>query len=282
MENFQTANNELKQDFLKSEFVSKVKVIPRNSLNGITEMTVEGQRTYLGEVKHFKDHPYLAQALPQNLSIAWTQMPAGGELPAHFHPCSSMVIVAKGQGQLTGDVNSDLNEGDIAYVPAGSVHGFIGDGEEGFWALSIQFEASSLYDNPNKPQVSFVTTPTQKPLDELINQNEEFSRKFLLNPIFSTEVSHAIKDQQKRRVLLDCLQVMSNSFQRLMFSRMALCDNVTYRKVFFEHFLEELGLELLEHEDPRKIAELNKLLSQSWDMLNLFLSRTAQLVLKDE
>ena len=42
-------------------------------------------------------------------------------------------------------------------------------------------------------------------------------------------------------MLLDCLQVMSDSFQRLIFSRISLCDDNTYRPVYLEHFLDELG-----------------------------------------
>tara|TARA_Y100000768_G_scaffold384278_1_gene368018 strand:+ start:42 stop:1580 length:1539 start_codon:yes stop_codon:yes gene_type:complete len=487
---------------------SAPKVIPKSQLKGITAMDVEGQETYLGEVRHFKSHDYLAEVLPKNLSIAWTQMPANKELLAHFHPCASMLLVCNGLGSTTGDTITDvkngdivyipewnlhgfqgkgaqgftalsiqfqetaifsseetpetsymdresipledrqlkiigrdsleslssvkvdgesknlgvlknfaqneylksitpdyfsaawvhlkpgevledhthttdsmiiitqgsglvsgdtqgaLNEGDIVYVPAGCEHGFTGAGAEGFWALSVQFQENSLYENPDRPQVSFVAkNKGGMSFEQFVQLNNKYSSEFLKNPIFDTSIKNALSLKYKKEKLLDCLQVMSDSFQRLMFSRMALCDSIQYKKIFFEHFMEELGhdldlqkernrkdkiwdpileattfwffgknfliddparivmtqmvleggahmfyshfskildkgmssdhitkhsvadeghdsmgVELLATENAQKLTELSDLMEKSWDMLNEFLARTAQLI----
>lgn len=92
--------------YLRVSRNEKVQVFHREDIPGIQEMNLEGEKTYLGEVRNFKNLCSLKKVLPKDLSISWTMMPSGRELPAHYHPCSSLILVTKGQGESTGDTIS--------------------------------------------------------------------------------------------------------------------------------------------------------------------------------
>jgi len=66
-----------------------------------------------------------------------------------------MIIITSGKARLTGDNPCVVTEGDIICVPRNTKHGFIGDGPNGFWGLSIQFEERGLYEEPDKALVMF-------------------------------------------------------------------------------------------------------------------------------
>ncbi|NQZ02654.1 MAG: cupin domain-containing protein [Bdellovibrionales bacterium] len=384
-----------------------VQIIPRAHIRGFTDIALEGVSTYLGEVRNFKNHSRLKDGLPNDLSISWTKMPAGRELPAHYHPCASMIVVTKGTGRSTGDTEIDIKEGDVIWIPEWNLHGFRGTGEqgfealsiqfqetaifesaetpettyedrnkvplqdrqlkvigradlpeinsvethdagqvnlgvvkgfagseflaarcpdffsaawvrlqggerlsphkhgvesmiivthgtgrflgdgdsakletgdvvfvpagashgfggvgEGFWGLSIQFQPESLYDTGDDRNVQFLT-----PRQQLVSSNLEYAKEFKGNPIFQFQSRDFLACPEKKQALLDCLQVMSDHFQRLMFARMAYCSRSEYRAVFLEHFLEELGHNTdLEAERGNSGARWNPILeaSASW------------------
>lgn len=337
--------------------------ISRDSIKSLHEIEVQGVKENLGILKNFSEVEVLKSKLPDFFSAAWVHLAQDEVLNNHQHSTDSMIVMTQGEGLATGDITSEIDEGDVVYIPAGQTHGFQGAGEQGFWALSIQFNESSLYEDPLNPKVQFVEN--QKPLDKLNALNEECIQNFKKNLIFTSEVAHIINERERLELLKSCLQVMSDSFQRLMFSRMALSQKESYRKIFLEHFLDELGhdtdlrkergesqkiwdpileastfwffgknfliddperivmiqmvlekgaslfyghfseiladdqkshhiekhcdmdeghdslgVNLLEHESDRKIESLQSLLKESWSMLDLYLHRTAEIVLK--
>ncbi len=73
----------------------RVQVIPRSEIAGIKEMNVEGEKTYLGEVRNFKNNSFLNENLPKDLSISWTKMPAERELPATTTPAQVLFSLLK-------------------------------------------------------------------------------------------------------------------------------------------------------------------------------------------
>lgn len=216
-------------------------IVSRDSLETINSVTVNNEKRDLGILKNFSSSKIIKNKLPSFFSAAWVNLDNTQTLDNHIHSCDSMIIVTEGSGILTGDLNERIEEGDIVFVPAGRVHGFKGSGDRGFWALSIQFQEVSLYENSLQPQVEFVKSKQLNEYDKLLIENEKKVNEFLKNKIFCKEVEDFMKNNQKVGLLKDCLQVMSNSFQRLMFSRMALSSRESYRKIFFEHLLEELG-----------------------------------------
>ncbi len=229
------------RDFIPVED-RQLNIIPRDSLASINNVSVDGELKNLGVLKNFSQNADVDKILPDYFSAAWVHLSPGDTLEEHVHNTDSMIIITEGQGQLFGDTLGEISEGDIVYVPAGFKHGFTGQGKNGFWALSIQFQEESLYEDPKKPQVKF-TQENNKRIDysTFIELNSKYSKEFLKNPIFDKSIEPLLNNPRKKEKLLDCLQVMSDSFQRLMFSRMALSTSTEYRKIFFEHFMEELG-----------------------------------------
>lgn len=229
--------------------------ITRDSIPAIHEVNVDGKKESLGILKNFAQIDVLKNKLPHFFSAAWVHLDANQRLNNHQHETDSMIIITEGEGLATCDRTQDLTSGDIVYIPAQQTHGFIGSGEDGFWGLSIQFEKTSLYEDASQPKVTFIN---ESPLESLMITNRKCIKNFMKNEIFSSEIANLMSEKVRVQILKDCLQVMSNSFQRLMFSRMALSKNESYRKIFFEHFLEELG-----HDTELKEERENS--SMIWD-----------------
>ncbi|MEO0335677.1 MAG: cupin domain-containing protein, partial [Pseudomonadota bacterium] len=214
----------------------QLKVIGRLSLPALNELQTEnGEVKNLGVVKGFSGHPLLKEKCPDFFSAAWVQLQGGQRLEPHVHDVDSMIIVTNGEGRLLGSESMNLKTGDTVFVPKGQSHGFEGVGD-GFWGLSIQFEPESLYDARDDRNVRFLS-----PYDQFLEKNEQLAQEFHNNPVFQISSAELEENPSKRTALLDCLQVMSNHFQRLMYARMALSDREEYHSVFLEHFLEELG-----------------------------------------
>lgn len=132
-----------------------VHVFHRTDLHSLEEMVVEGERTYLGEVRNFKSLEYFKKNLPKDLSISWSSLPKGQELKAHYHPCDSFLIITEGAGVSTGDTETMIEAGDIVFIPKGNLHGFKAIGENGFRALSIQFQSTAIFESAEKTETTF-------------------------------------------------------------------------------------------------------------------------------
>jgi len=149
---------------LKENKVS-FKKISKSQIHGISSMEVEGRETYLGELRNFKNHSFLEQFLPKDFSIGWVSLPAGKTLEPHFHPCSSMIIITKGEGMSLGDSEILLKEGGVIHIPAWNLHGFKGLGANGFEGLSLQFQETAIFESKNTPETSYESRE-QTPLSQ--------------------------------------------------------------------------------------------------------------------
>ena len=145
-------NDELKK-YVKQ--FDKVEVIKRTDLDCMSEIILEGEQTYLGEVRNFKNNQYLKGRIPQDISISWSALPAGGVLKEHYHPCESFLIITEGEGMSFGDSKLSIKAGDIVYIPKWNLHGFIGTGSRGFKALSIQFQETAIFESEEKTETTY-------------------------------------------------------------------------------------------------------------------------------
>ena len=150
----QTHLNETIKHINKS--MPQYEIIRRKDIEGISQLQVEGKDTYLGELRNFKNSEYLEEFLPDDFSIGWVSLPAGGVLETHFHPCPSLIIVTKGEGVSLGDTEISLKEGDVIHIPAWNLHGFRGLGENGFEGLSIQFQKTAIFESSNTPETTYI------------------------------------------------------------------------------------------------------------------------------
>lgn len=142
------------QNFFQDQQTA-VQVFNREELKALVEMEVDGEPTYLGEVRNFKSLDYFKRQLPKDISVSWSSLPTGKELKAHYHPCDSFLIITEGQGVSTGDTELEIEAGDIVYIPKGNLHGFRGKGRNGFRALSIQFQETAIFESSEKTETSF-------------------------------------------------------------------------------------------------------------------------------
>lgn len=214
----------------------ELRIISRDELPSVNEAVVDGVTHSLGVLKNFSGNEILKKRLPSNFSCSWVKLENGQSLAPHRHQEDSMIIITEGEGEFAPGIKENtfgIERGDILFVPSNIDHGFSTEQGKNFWALSIQFNETSLYENRDQPRVEFISR-----FDLLLKKNEELARKFLMkNRTFKINID----TKKKRETLLDCLQVISDHFQRLMFLRVGLCESPLHAKVFMEHFLEELG-----------------------------------------
>lgn len=211
----------------------QLRIITRDELPSIHEAIVNGEKHSLGTLKNFSSNNILAEEFPKNFSCSWVKLENGETLSPHTHDEDSMIILTEGEGLFKTDRKFKLEHGDIVVVPKGASHGFSTEESTSFLALSIQFNESSLYEDSESPRVEFLSQ-----YELLLKKNEEFANQFYqTNHTFKIDID----TQEKKDMLLDCLQVISDHFQRLMFLRVGLCESSNYEKVFLEHFIEEFG-----------------------------------------
>lgn len=150
-------NTTVKQEIDISNLdLEEVQVIARSDIPAIHSVTQNGVVHNLGELRDFNWHDGLKEFLSSKMiTMSWVQLKSGESLLPHAHRETSMLILVKGNGRLTGQKNLQLKEGDIVIVPPYCSHGFEGEGEHGAQGLSIQFE-EGLYTDPENPRVRFL------------------------------------------------------------------------------------------------------------------------------
>lgn len=218
-----------------------VSVVTRDELPAITEAIVNGELHPLGIVKDFRRHAGIAGFLPARLptSFAWVHLAVGETLAPHVHPCESMIIVTRGEGELLGDTVAPLREGDVVMVPRGRLHGFRGRGGDGFWALSIQLEERGLYEHDADPLTTFgaKSGADAAVLAALLANNGDHERRFAAHRVFALANDGRFEHRGLRDAFLARLRVWSDHFQRLLRLRAALSDDALAET----HLREELG-----------------------------------------
>ena len=236
-----------------------LRIIRRADLPELNAVTVEGEKHELGRVLNFRSETFLDGVLPDTLSLAWVQLQSGQILAEHVHETDSMILVTEGEGRVLGDWGGAIRTGDTIFVPAGGVHGFRGEGCKGFWGLSIQFESTSLYDDPGNPRVRFLqgsasakpaqaaqaaqAAPSPKPasLERLMKINAEHAERFACGPVFDLLRDGLLEEPEVAERFRAALRSWSDHFQRLMYARFAFTRDPQFEAVYLDHLLDELG-----------------------------------------
>lgn len=251
-----------------------IQVISRAEIPSIHSVLLNEKEHNLGIVKDFTKNVSLFNFIPKdsNFSISWVHLDNGEKLDVHVHPTDSMIVVCQGNGFCLGDLEGRITDGDIVLIPQGHRHGFKGSEPQGFWALSIQFENRSLYGNSSEPLVNFVRVNSSSPeekteqiykdevLNHLLKNNERHLAEFAQHHIFSLLRQGYFNDKRNRARLLDCLQVWSNYFQKILFCRAAFCDNIKFADLAQHHLEEEFGHDTM-------LANSRKDLQIVWDSI---------------
>lgn len=224
----------------------EVKVVHRGDIPSISSVESADQSYCLGEHRDFRRNEYLKKFIPENsrLSISWTKLNDGETLNVHQHPVSSMVVVCGGNGELIGDLNLPLQEGDVIAIPPGCKHGFVG-GSRSLHALSIQFEGKGLYEDIENPRVAFCDHEQKNSLEELIEYNDFRIKNHVHTDFFNLVRSGDLRDQSKCQMFERLLKSWSEKFQQIMFLRQGSTQAREFYNIFRDHLGEEIGHEKL-------------------------------------
>lgn len=218
--------------------------IRRGDMPELRSVVVNGEEHPIGVVKDFGRIPEIASFMPDDtrLSMSWVRLEAGEVLAPHSHPVASMIVVAHGEGR---DVDGlEFSDGDIILVPSEVRHGYVGAGEDGYWALSIQFEDQGLFEDPDAALVSFGLDdlPVPASVAELLERNDRYLQRYQTSALFRLFASGRLHDDaDARRRLLDATQVFSSYFQRALFARSAFVADPRFAPTFRRHLVEEFG-----------------------------------------
>ena len=226
----------------------EVELVKRDDVPSMRTIVVNGVEHWLGHVKDFTKNSSLAEFLPKDnrISMAWVRLEAGEELTPHVHPVPSMILIVEGSARTTGDKHAVMNAGDALLVPQRRPHGFIGLPPNGFWGLSIQFDSRGLYEDIEDPWATFLadekaTDAAGSQMEQLFKKNEEFMERFDKHRLFVLVRNGLLKDPVARRKFLDCFQVWSNYFQKMVLNRVVTLQNPAFEDLAWLHLLDELG-----------------------------------------
>lgn len=229
--------------------LSGVALVRRDDVPSMRTVVVDGIEHWLGHVKDFTKNPTLVNFLPKDnrISMAWVRLEAGERLDEHIHPVDSMILLCEGSARTLGDVREVMNAGDVLLVPPGRPHGFIGMGPNGFWGLSIQFDSRGLYEDAADPWATFA--PEKKTsaanegsiIDQLFAKNEEYMERFDKHRLFALVHNGLLNDLDARKRFLDCFQVWSNHFQKMVLARAMTLQDSKFEELAWLHLIEELG-----------------------------------------
>lgn len=226
----------------------QVELVRRDDVPSMRTIVVDGVEHWLGHVKDFTKNSNLAEFLPKDnrISMAWVRLEAGEELTPHTHPVPSMILIVEGSARTTGDKHAVMNAGDALLVPQRRPHGFVGLAPNGFWGLSIQFDSRGLYEDIEDPWATFLddersAKSAEDPVDALFKKNEEFMERFDKHRLFVLVRNGLFKNPQSRRKFLDCFQVWSNYFQKMVLNRVVTLQDPACEELAWSHLAEELG-----------------------------------------
>ncbi len=222
--------------------------VKRNDIPSMRTVEVNGVEQWLGHVKDFTKNEYLIDFLPDDnrISMAWVRLESGEELQVHTHPVESMILLCEGSAETTGDVQTSMEAGDALLVPPGRLHGFKGGAPNGFWGLSIQFDSRGLYEVIEDPWAIFITELSENMYngnvtEQLFARNDGYMERFDKHRLFALANKGLLDSKVARKRFLDCFQVWSNYFQKMVLSRVTTLNDSNYEELAWQHLIDELG-----------------------------------------
>lgn len=86
-----------------------------------------------------------------------------------------------------------------------------------------------------------ITETTSSTLDNLLDNNKLFVNEYINNELMKLIRKDDMKEKNMRKRLLDCIQVFSDYFQKVVMLRYVFCDNAKFLSVAQLHLTEEYG-----------------------------------------
>jgi hypothetical protein len=97
---------------------------------------------------------------------------------------------------------------------------------------------------PGRVPVTDSSLPLHAPsrgLQALLARNEEFLARFETNPLFELVRSSLFDREEIKSRFLDCFQVWSDKYQKMVLARAVFCDDRRFLKLTYQHLAEEFG-----------------------------------------
>jgi len=101
--------------------------------------------------------------------------------------------------------------------------------------LSLTIEDSTEFD----PELSAISS--EPPFHRLMRKNETYLAHFDRNPLFALVNSPVFQQEAVRNRFLDCLQVWSDKYQKMVLARSVFCESPRFASLTGQHLREEFG-----------------------------------------
>lgn len=108
--------------------------------------------------------------------------------------------------------------------------------------------------------------------ESLLKYNENLFQQFIKRPFFLLLMEQKLKENSQKEKFLNCVQVFSNEFQKILFARQASCVDKKFIPTFTRHFNEELGHDelLLQRKNIENEQDSILVASSSWFVWQMF------------
>lgn len=200
-------------------------------------------------VEAFATHPLLQSAVPgEGVSLSWVSVPCGSSWSVPELEHKSLLIVLEGRAELRGSTNRVVERGDVVSLHPGDAHELADVVGKEFRALQVFF-ASQTFDSKDESGSAGEVDQVSTKLEELLEKNEALATQVLANPYFRMIQEGGLDSERMRGLFRDRLRVFCDAFQTFLFARQATCDDESYKGIFAEHLLEEIG-----HNDLMKVT----------------------------
>jgi len=101
--------------------------------------------------------------------------------------------------------------------------------------LSISFDNTVMVGASDRLEPKLTT------IQALLAKNREHLERFEANPLFSLAGSHLFKIPDVKERFLDCFQVWSDKYQKMVLVRSVFCEDARYAGLTLQHMIEEFG-----------------------------------------
>jgi mannose-6-phosphate isomerase-like protein (cupin superfamily) len=208
------------------------------------------------EVRPFGAHEVLHNVMPGSaVGLAWTHARPGQLVPPRRHAQPGLLIILEGSAELIGEGARHVQHGDVITLPANQAYGFREVGAQGLHALHVVLGARD-----EQKQEGLAA------LKKLLAHNEARAAQVMKTNRFFLLLSEQSLDEERKRMMRECVRVFSDAYQVFLFTRQGSCRDERYQEMFHEHFLEELGhnklLDVAKH--PRAFKDPILRATSSW------------------
>lgn len=203
-------------------------------------------------VEGFATHPLLQSAVPgEAVAFSWVRVPPGGAWSVEAQKARGLLIVLEGRASLLGAGDRIVERGDVATLPPGQSYEIVDQFGTGLSALEVRFDPGVATDTTHATAGRLSPPPVEAPftLEGLLAKNEALAEEVLKNPYFRMIQEGGLDTEETRGLFRDRLRVFCDAFQTFLFARQATCADESYKGVFVEHLMEEIG-----HNDLMKVT----------------------------